>query len=479
MSTATSGKSGAEPSDFVAFVTVACECRASMEVPLRTRILYSASNIGSEALTRSRGLWLLYYYAPPSDANLPTLVPSLAVGGILAGGRIIGALDEVFVGWLSDRTSSPWGRRIPYIVGGAPLWAVFAFLLFVPPPDAGAAATAVYLFFVLEFLFFFGSVSGGPYEALLPEIAATSEGRVSIQSFKVYLGIAGTALGLVGSDFLVDHVGFKLMALTMALTALVFRSLGMAGVWKHAKQSRTPARIGFREALRSTVANAPFRILLPTVVLFAIAFELLSSGIPFYVHAVVGKESWLKPRLLLAVAIAAAVVCVPLFIRLARRTSKREAYRHSMLAAAITFPLLGVAGVLPWIPAEAQILGVAALVGAPIGAHFLFPVPLTADVIDEDSRETSHRREATYLGASAFVERTATSIAPLVLVLLRLLGDTRGDTLGVRLIGPVGGLIILAGWLRFRSYDLADEVAGRVEPQATEPAEGEPLTSPA
>ena len=47
-------------------------------LPLRTRLLYGTSRIGSEALGRSQGLWLLYYYAPPSDAHLPTLIPSLA-----------------------------------------------------------------------------------------------------------------------------------------------------------------------------------------------------------------------------------------------------------------------------------------------------------------------------------------------------------------------------------------------------------------
>ena len=144
-------------------------------------------------------------------------------------------------------------------------------------------------------------------------------------------------------------------------------------------------------------------MLLPTVVLFALAFQLLQTDIPFYVHAVVGKHSWLGATLLLAVAIAAALACVPLFARLGRRTSKRRAYSLSMLAAAVTFPLLGIGGILPGIPATVQLIVVAALVGAPIGAHFLFPVPLTADVIDDDSATTELRREATYLGASSFV----------------------------------------------------------------------------
>jgi glycoside/pentoside/hexuronide:cation symporter, GPH family len=166
---------------------------------------------------------------------------------------------------------------------------------------------------------------------------------------------------------------------------------------------------------------------------------------------------------------------VPVFSRLAARTSKRRAYRLSMLAAAATFPLLTLAGVVPGIPASAQIIVAVALIGAPLGAHFLFPVPLTADVIDDDSTQTRQRREATFLGASSFVERTATSLAPVIVVLLRLAGDTRGHTLGVRLVGVVGGALILGAYLIFRAYDVPDEVRDRVPPEAAVLSDGAPL----
>jgi Na+/melibiose symporter-like transporter len=207
-------------------------------------------------------------------------------------------------------------------------------------------------------------------------------------------------------------------------------------------------------------------VLLPTIVLFALAVQLLQTDTLYYAHAVVGKHSWLSPTLILVAVFVSAVACVPVFIRLANRTSKRRAYGISMLAAAATFPLLTIAGVVPGIPASVQILVAVALIGAPLGAHFLFPLPLTADVIDDDSKTTKQRREATYLGASSFVERTATSLAPLIVVLLRLLGDTRGHTLGVRLVGVVGGLIIFAAYLVFRRYEVPDEVHGRVPPEA-------------
>ena len=437
-----------------------------MAIPLRTKLFYGTSRVGSEALGKSSGLWLLYYYAPPSDAHLPTLLPSLAVGVLLFAGGIVAALDDAIVGYFSDRTRSRLGRRIPYIVLGAPLWSIFFVLLFTPPSDAGHATTAVYLLLVFEAVSLFGSVVVTPYEALLPELAGTSGERMSLEAIKVYLGVAGTAIGLVVSTVLVHAIGFRVMAVAIAALALVCQYVAIGGVWERAKLSRIPAEIGFRAALTATFRHSAFRALLPTVVLFGLAFQLLQTDIPFYVHAVVGKHSWLGATLLLVVAIGAAVVCVPLFARLGRRTSKRHAYRVSMLAAAATFPLLGVAGLLPGIPATVQLLVVAALVGAPIGAHFLFPVPLTADVIDDDSARTRARREATYLGASSFAQRAALSLAPLLVVLLRLLGDTQGHTLGVRLVGPLAGVILVAAYLLFRPYDLPDDVPDRVPPEA-------------
>lgn len=72
------------------------------------------------------------------------------------------------------------------------------------------------------------------------------------------------------------------------------RFIGLAGVWNYAMESRTPADIPFKEALKATFTNSGSRALLPSVVLFAIAFELLQGVIPFYAHAVLPEDSWLS-----------------------------------------------------------------------------------------------------------------------------------------------------------------------------------------
>ena len=97
---------------------------------------------------------------------------------------------------------------------------------------------------------------------------------------------------------------------------------------------------------------------------------------------------------------------------------------------------------------------------------YLFPDALTADIIDRDSLDTGMRREAMYYGSQQFVEQTATSVAPLLLSGLLVLGDTSGDQLGIRLVGPLAGGLVLIGWLIFRSYSIPDEVLvpARAEP---------------
>jgi GPH family glycoside/pentoside/hexuronide:cation symporter len=144
----------------------------------------------------------------------------------------------------------------------------------------------------------------------------------------------------------------------------------------------------------------------------------------------------------------------------ARRTSKRHAYRVALTAAVVLFPLLALAGFLPGIPVEAQHVVAMVLAGLPIAGNYLFPAPLTADIIDYDYLRTGFRREATYYGAQNFVEKTTSALAPLILGLLLTLGRTTDDSLGIQLVGPVAGVLVLAGLLAFRGYDLPDDVLG-------------------
>lgn len=425
----------------------------------RTKLTFAAGGAGAEALNQARNVWLVYFYAPPADADRVALLSLTVVSILLFAGRLVEAFDDVLIGYWSDRTDSRWGRRIPFIVGAAPFWALFAFLLFVPPAGGNTALVALYFFITLQLFFLASTLVTGPYDALQPEIARTSRDRVSLASWRVYLGVAGAAVGLVGSGLIVDYFGFPAMAAALGLLALVTRYIGIAGVWQQAKRAGTPARISLRESLRVTFSNRYFLLLLPAMVLFMTGLTMLTGLLPFYVHAILEQdEEGIWVSVLTAISIVAMAVTVPFFARLARRTSKRQAYATAMLWTALAFPLLALPGLVPGGPVVVQTVFVMLVVGAPIAAVYLFPGPLLADICDWDAIQTGMRREATFFGGVALVEKTAASFAPLLLAMVLLLGNTPDDPLGVRLAGPVAGVIVLAGYLIFRKFDLPDEV---------------------
>lgn len=429
-------------------------------LPLRAKLQYASASLGGEALTQSRSLWLLYFYTEANDFLSP-----LAVGAILTVARLVETVDDGLIGFWSDRTRSRLGRRIPFVLAATPFWALFAFLLFTPP-SSSAAATAAYLFIVLELYFLASTLSGGPYEALLPEIAPSSDERVQITWMRVYFGAAGAGLGLVASGLLIDTAGYAAMAATVAAVALATRYLGLSGIWRHASREQEPAEVGLREALRATLANRYFLLFLPTFALFQLGFQLLLGVLPFLVKAALEVEeegAWVGA--LAAVAVGTMVVMIPVAARVARRRTKRDAYRLSLLAAVVLFPLLALAGFLPGIPVEAQLVVAMVIAGLPIAGNYLFPAPLTADIIDYDALRTGFRREATYFGAQNFVEKTTSALAPLVLGILLTLGRTTEDPLGIRLVGPVAAILVLVGYLAFRRYDLPDDVPGELGPR--------------
>jgi len=433
----------------------------SGRMALHAKLMYASSSIGGEALTQSRNVLLAYFYVDASS-----LLSGFAFGAILTVARLLETVDDGLIGFWSDRTQSRFGRRIPFIVLATPFWALFAFLLFTPP-QSSAAAAGVYLFIVVELYFLASTLSGGPYEALLPEIAPESEERVSIVGIRVYMGLAGGAIGLICGFLLVDAIGYAGMAATLAVVAMSLRYVGVAGAWPYASKTQEPAELGLREALSITFRNRYFLYFLPTFALFQLGFQVLLGSLPFLIKVAFDIDKvgrWGAG--LSAVALATMLVMVPVMTRLSRRTSKRAAYRTSLLGAVMLFPLLAFAGFLPGLPPEIQLFVAMVIVGLPIAGNYLFPAPLTADIIDYDELQTGLRREATYYGAQNFVEKTTSALAPLILGILWAFGRTADHPLGIRLVGPVAASLVLIGWLAFRKYDLPDDVLGDEELRA-------------
>jgi GPH family glycoside/pentoside/hexuronide:cation symporter len=445
------------------------------DIPRANRIVYASGSIAGNVVSRSLALWLVYFFAPPKDeTDLPTLVPRIALGAIIFAITFIDAVDDPLIGFWSDRTRSRWGRRIPFVVLSTPFYALTFVLLWFPPgEDAGHAANAAFIFTFLWLHHLFPTLSGGPFESLLPELARGSRERVSIVTWQVFFGAIGAAVGLVVSGLIKDAFSFQAMAVTMALVAMTSRYVALWGAWRYARRDVPPVPAGAVRAFRDTLRNRQFLHFLPTFILFNMAVTLLTATLPFYADSVVLADGPLDVDLLgvsvdleeggvtavlTGVAIAVVVLGLPLVYRLSVRRGKAWVYANAMRLGAIGFPFVFFMGFLPGLPVMPQSLAFVAFIGLPMAAVFTFPNAITADIIDYDEQLTGTRREAIYYGAQATLEKAAGALYAPLLAFILLLGETADDPLGIRLAGPVAGVAALLGYLFFRGYRLPDHV---------------------
>ena len=445
------------------------------DIPRLNRIIYASGSIAGNVISRSSALWLIFFFAPPAEEKeLPTLIPRLTLGIIILAISFLDSIDDPLIGFWSDRTQTRWGRRLPFVVFSTPIYAVtFALMWFPPGAEAGHFANAAFFFFFVWLHRLFSTLSGGPFGALLPEIAITPEERVSIVTWQVLFGAIGAVIGLVVSGLIKDAFSFQAMGITMAVIAFGSRYVALAGAWRYARTDVPPVTANPVRAFRDTISNRQFLYFLPTFVLSSMAVTLLTAMLPFYAEAVVIPDGSLEAdvlglsldleegaisAILTAVAIAMVVLALPLVYRLSVSRGKAWVYSTAMLLGSLGFPFIFFMGFVPGIPVMLQSLLFVAFIGLPMAAVFTFPNAFMADVIDYDELRTGMRREAIYYGALSTIEKWASSLYAPILALILLAGETADDPLGIRLAGPVAGLASFLGYLCFRGYRLPDEV---------------------
>ena len=388
------------------------------------------------------------------------------LGIVLTIARLTESLDDPVVGYVTDRTSSRWGRRIPYILFATPWWAVLFVLLFVPPTSGDNVSNLVWIFVVIQLHWLASNFSGAPLEALLPHLAKDHHDRVTIASMQMVFGVGGAVVGLSLSSLLVEFVGFPAMAVTVAAIALTARYTALFGCWSHARTDATPSTPGFRRSVTQTFSNPQFIAFLPSFIGFRVGQLMLTALLPFYVSEVLGdvgllgftgsENEGLFTFVLTALIIVGVLAGIPIFVPLARRSGKAAAFRVSMLWSAVALFALFFAGFLPGIPMLLQALPALFFAGLPLAGVFMLPNIIIADIVDHDEKRNATRREAMFYGTQNMLEKAATAFSPLIFALVLLAGDTSEDPLGLRLVGPVAGLLVLGGYFSFRNYSLIE-----------------------
>lgn len=156
-----------------------------------TKLAFGAGDLGPAMTANVLVFFLLFFFT--QVAGLP---PGLA-GSILAVGKISDAINDPVIGWLSDRTRTRWGRRLPWLLAGAlPFGALFALQWWVPTGWGDWALFTYYAAIGILFNWAYTAVNL-PYTALTPELTTDYNERTSLNSFRFAFSLGGSILSLL------------------------------------------------------------------------------------------------------------------------------------------------------------------------------------------------------------------------------------------------------------------------------------------
>ncbi|MDQ6747857.1 MAG: MFS transporter [Candidatus Dormibacteraeota bacterium] len=191
----------------------------------------AAERLGLRRLLAVNAFWLGNgaHWQPIFVALIPvgaTLVDpankDILVGRVTAAGGVFALLVPIAVGWLSDRTSSRWGRRRPWMVAGTALNVVGLLLLSV----AGTAYLLVGFYLLLQAS---NNTAGAAYSGVIPDVVPEAERGRASGLLGVMNGV-GTVVGLLGVlvIFGILHdtragvvLGYCFVALVLSLSLVV------------------------------------------------------------------------------------------------------------------------------------------------------------------------------------------------------------------------------------------------------------------
>ncbi|GMN03104.1 MFS transporter [Erythrobacter sp. MTPC3] len=208
------------------------------KLPMRLKLIHGFGAVAFGVKDGGFLFFLLFYYSQVlgMDAGL--------VGLILLAALVIDAFVDPVIGYLSDRTYTRWGRRLPWLYL-APVPLAFAWIMLWSPPG-GEAPSVLGLLGIMVAVRLLLSACEVPSTSLVPELTSDYHERTTLFRYRYLSGWMGGILMMVlaytvfmpGEDGLLRQEGYPAYGMFGA-ALMVIAVLGSA-IGQHAIVARLP-----------------------------------------------------------------------------------------------------------------------------------------------------------------------------------------------------------------------------------------------
>jgi GPH family glycoside/pentoside/hexuronide:cation symporter len=423
---------------------------------MKKKILYSSGAFATTLSYQTFTAFILFFYVDTLKLD-PKLV---GLGWAIYG--LWNAVNDPLAGYLADSTRTRWGRRLPYIAGGAvPLALAFALLWTPPLSIENGESWPLFAYFITVILVFdtLWTLVALNYTALFPEMFSHVQDRAHVSAWRQVFNVAGLlgALGL--SPIIHSTLGWPALGWLFAplIASVLFLSLTVS---RERPECRQETPLGFSAGLKATLVNRSFLAFIGTNLFIQVAFVMIPAMMPFFAKYVLQiSDSW-QVSALMALPLLVILPTLPVWNRVTIRLGPASALGWALGAFALALVSLF------WVRDFVSSLLVMGFLGVGLGGLFMLPDLLIADVIDEDELKTGVRREGLYFGMNGFLIRFAFTLQGLITGMVLSATGYQADApeqaaealWGLRFLiagVPLGALGL--SWLALRFYTLRGE----------------------
>lgn len=403
-----------------------------------TALTYAIITLGNTVLTSVMSGWLIYFYLPPGDN---ALVPVGLFGIVVLISRISHIAANLLVTRFAPRTTRGW---LWHLIGGALFMPALFLLLWLPPQAETSSTNLLHLFATLIAFNVASGLHQAAYRAILPALDAKEQGAIGNWNM-AFLLLGGILAALSGP--LIQSLNYPQAIGMFALGSapfLIVPGLVLSRRFGGKDQPLEPAP--FFESVRAAWGIPAFRGFAISWGLMWLATTFTFETIPYIVTEICHLSKAEAVYFYLA-PLVVSIIAYPLISKLSARYGVKAIYRASLLAGAVAMSgLILISERIP-IPLLAQ-----GLIWLSVQTLCLMGAQTSPGAITAEITAGNEAQQNALYAFGNLIDQLFSGLALAIIPFFLVLGNSMANPIGIKLLGPLGGLFLLVSFVMFGYY---------------------------
>ncbi len=320
--------------------------------------------------------------------------------------------NDIFFGYLSEKTNFRLGKRKSWIVMAMPLFCMMLILTYIVDNSTPFSNLQFFLYYIFITITFdnVSSILYVNYNSLFPIVFSEENERAKTSSLMRIFEVAGIGVWALGTSMLIKYVGYVYTSVIISAVFLIILTICMFKIHEP-KASTEINKFSFKKLIKEVFNNKKFLYFNLAAASFLAILSTFVTILPFVTKYLLHINE-VQTMILFGTMFTAAIVSIRFWTMLIKKKGHRYTYKIAFNCFPLGILLIGL-----------SFNFISALILCTIGFSLLGGVLITPDLvmaslIDKDRKENNEQREAGILAVSSFSKRLALLIVVGVIMIV-------------------------------------------------------------